>query len=164
MTRLEKKEICKIDHFFRQKKEGEENNNFNKIEIKCSLNSNFERLKRISSFLRKLFFVRRLNQWELYNNICVISQWATVKQVIFELCQEVWWYMGHQSHCGNHLQCLVKLQKLGFLRKSIFCVFGGPKKLFWAHKTLFGLRNPTFGGVILLKLFDLGHHFGDIQC
>ena len=34
-------------------------------------------------------------------------------------------------------------EESGFLRKSIFCVFGAPKYLFLAPKTLFGLRNLT---------------------
>ena len=50
-----------------------------------------------------------------------------------------------------------------FWENQFFVFWGGPKKLFWGQKTSFGLRNPPFGGVILLKLFDLGHHFGDIQ-
>ena len=40
-----------------------------------------------------------------------------------------------------------------FRKKSIFCVFGGPKKLFGTPKTLIGLRNH-----ILLKLFDPSYH------
>ena len=45
-----------------------------------------------------------------------------------------------------------------FLRKWIFCVLG-PKKLFWTKKTLFSLGNPTFGGVIFLKLIDPSYSF-----
>ena len=36
----------------------------------------------------------------------------------------------------------------------------GPIKTFFDPKTLFGLRNPNFGGVILLKLFDLSNGLG----
>ena len=43
--------------------------------------------------------------------------------------------------------------RLGFVRKSFFVILGGPKYLL-PSKTLFGLKNLTFGGVILLKLFD----------
>ena len=46
------------------------------------------------------------------------------------------------------------------MRKSIFGVLGGPKKFFLVQKTLFGLRNLIFGGVILLKLFDPSNGFG----
>ena len=41
--------------------------------------------------------------------------------------------------------------------------FGGGKKT-WPPETLLDLQNSTFGGAILLKLYDLGHSFGDIQC
>ena len=50
-----------------------------------------------------------------------------------------------------------------FLRNSIFCVLW-PKKIIWTPKTLFGLRNLTFWGVILLKLFYLSHGLGDFHC
>ena len=45
--------------------------------------------------------------------------------------------------------------ELGFLILSIFFVFWDPYQFFKPQNPLFGLRNPTFGGVILLKLFDL---------
>ena len=61
---------------------------------------------------------------------------------------------GDQGYSGNHPQCSVKSLNLGFWRKSIFCVLGGTKKLFWAPKTFFCIRNLTLGGVILLKLSD----------
>ena len=57
-----------------------------------------------------------------------------------------------------------QITELRFFEKINFLCFGGPKKTFLSPKTLFGLRNPTLGGVILLKLFDLGHSLGDIQC
>ena len=41
-----------------------------------------------------------------------ISHWARAKLLLFD-----------QGHCGNHLQCSVKSQNSGILRKSIFCVF-----------------------------------------
>ena len=36
----------------------------------------------------------------------------------------------------------------------------GPIKTFFDPKTLFGLRNPNFGGVILLKLLDPSNGLG----
>ena len=48
--------------------------------------------------------------------------------------------------------------KVRFLRQ--YNVFWGPKKLFWDPKTLLGLRNLPFGGIILLKLFDLSNGLG----
>ena len=39
----------------------------------------------------------------------------------------------------------------------------GPLKHFFNPKTLFGLGNPNFGGVILLKLFNQSCGFRDIQ-
>ena len=42
--------------------------------------------------------------------------------------------------------------------------FGGGGKKTWPPETLLDLQNSTFGGAILLKLYDLGHSFGDIQC
>ena len=50
-----------------------------------------------------------------------------------------------------------------FLRKSIFFNLGATKNFFWPEKTLFGIRNPNFGGVILLKLFDPSYSFKAIQ-
>ena len=47
-----------------------------------------------------------------------------------------------------------------FLRKSIFFNLGATKNFFWPEKTLFGIRNPNFGGVILLKLFDPSNGLG----
>ena len=41
-----------------------------------------------------------------------------------------------------------------FLRKTVFFILWGPFNFFWTPKTLFGLRNPTFGGVIILTFFD----------
>ena len=41
-----------------------------------------------------------------------------------------------------------------FLRKTVFFIFGVFWKFFGASKTLFGIRNPNFGGVILLTFFD----------
>ena len=55
---------------------------------------------------------------------------------MFEFYTGVWWYLDYQAHSGYHLQCSVKSQNWGFLRKMIFCVLGGPKKpyqiFFWA--------------------------------
>ena len=52
-----------------------------------------------------------------------------------------------------------QIAEFRFLEKTNFLWFGGPKKLFWAHKTLFGFRNPTLRGVILLKLYDPSYGF-----
>ena len=41
-----------------------------------------------------------------------------------------------------------------FLRKTVFFIFGVFWKFFGASKTLFGIRNPNFGAVILLTFFD----------
>ena len=43
--------------------------------------------------------------------------------LLFELNTGVWGHPGYQGHFGNHLQCSVKSQNSGILRKSIFCVF-----------------------------------------
>ena len=40
-----------------------------------------------------------------------------------------------------------------FWKNQFFVFWWGPKKLFWAPKTLFSLRNPTFGGVHTSKTF-----------
>ena len=53
-----------------------------------------------------------------------------------ELSKEVWWYLGDQGHCGNHLQCSDKSQNSDFLRKSVFCVLGGPKNFFESPQNL----------------------------
>ena len=44
-----------------------------------------------------------------------------------------------------------------FFEKINFLCFWGPKKLSEALKSMFGLRNFIFLGVILLKLFDLSY-------
>ena len=49
---------------------------------------------------------------------------------------------------------------LEIIEKNSFFHFEGPLKIFLTPKTLFGLRNPNFGGVILLKLFDLSTGLG----
>ena len=48
------------------------------------------------------------------------------------------------------------------LRVQVFSFFSfwGPKALFFDPNTLDGLRNPTFGGVILLTFFDLSYGLG----
>ena len=48
----------------------------------------------------------------------------------------------------------------GIIEKNNIFHFKGPLKTFLTPKTLFGLRNPNFGGVILLKLFDLSIGLG----
>ena len=58
----------------------------------------------------------------------------------------------------------IQVQSFSFFWENhFFSILGSPKKLFWPLKTLFGLRNLTFGGVILLKLFDPSIGFGDFQ-
>ena len=52
-----------------------------------------------------------------------------------------------------------QITELRFFEKINFLCFEGPQKTFLSPKTLFGLRNPTFGGVILLKLFDPSYDF-----
>ena len=42
--------------------------------------------------------------------------------------------------------CSDRSQSLGIFKKLNFFDFGGPNKLFWSLKTLFGLRNTTFRG------------------
>ena len=64
---------------------------------------------------------------------------------------------------GSCNPLLVKSQRSGFLRKSIFSVLGGLKNFILPPKTLFGLQNPTFGGVLLLKLFNPSYGFGVID-
>ena len=44
-----------------------------------------------------------------------------------ELNQEVQHHQGGWGHYLDHPPCSDKSQNLGFLRKSIFCVFGGTK-------------------------------------
>ena len=60
-------------------------------------------------------------------------------------------------------KCAAKLCKSNFLRKLIFLCFGGPYKTFLRPQNLIWPQKTHFLGVILLKLFDLGHSFGDIQ-
>ena len=64
-----------------------------------------------------------------------------------------------------------QITELRFFEKINFLCFGGPQKTFLAPKNFFESKKPylaletsLLGGVILLKLFDLGHHSGDIQC
>ena len=57
------------------------------------------------------------------------------------------------GYCGSPWDCAAKSDMSNFWRKSIFCVLGGPKKLFWPPKTLFGLRNLTYGGGHTSKTF-----------
>ena len=47
-----------------------------------------------------------------------------------------------------------------FREIQIFVFFGALKNFF---STIFGLRNPTFVGVILVKIFDLSYSFEDID-
>ena len=54
---------------------------------------------------------------------------------------------------------LGQIAEFRFFEKINFLCFWCPKKLFWVLKTLLGLRDPTFGGVILLKLFDPSYGF-----
>ena len=81
-----------------------------------------------------------------------------------ELHQEVRHRQGGLGHSLDHPPCSDKSQNSGFLRKSIFLILEGPWNFFWPPKTLFGLKNLTFGGVLLLKLFDPSYGFGDFQC
>ena len=46
-----------------------------------------------------------------------------------------------------------QITEFGFFEKINFLCF-------WGLKKVFGLRKPTFGGVIILKLFDLSFGFG----
>ena len=48
-----------------------------------------------------------------------------------------------------------QIMELRFYEKINFLCFGGPQDTFLGPKSLFGLRNPTFEGVLLLKFFDL---------
>ena len=50
-----------------------------------------------------------------------------------------------------------------FLRKTVFFIFWGPLKFLLASKTLFCIRNPNFGGVILLRFFDPSNSLWDTQ-
>ena len=50
-----------------------------------------------------------------------------------------------------------------FLRKTVFFIFWGPLKFLLASKTLFCIRNPNFGGVILLRFFDPSNSLWDSQ-
>ena len=49
--------------------------------------------------------------------------------------------------------CWKKIIWAVFEKNSVF-IFWGPLKFLLASKTLFGIRNPNFGGVILLTFFD----------
>ena len=54
-----------------------------------------------------------------------------------------------------------QITELGFFEKIIFFEFGGhPKAFYELPKTVFSLIILTFGGVILLKLFDPSYGFG----
>ena len=129
----------------------------------------------------EVFKARRWETKNRYTYIAVVFWWISK---VIKMSKSVFIHKSHQAgniflikwilhwngqwdlvtgYCGSPQECGAKSYNSNFLRKSIFCVFWGPKKLFWAPKTLFGLRNLTFEGVILLKLFDLGHSFGDIQ-
>ena len=52
-------------------------------------------------------------------------------------------------------------KKLKVLRKTVFFIFWGPLWYFLDPKTLDGIRNLTFGGVILLTFFDPSYGFRD---
>ena len=57
-----------------------------------------------------------------------------------------------------------QITEFGFFEKIFFFDFGGYLKTFLTPKDLgLGLTNLTFGGVILLKLFDPSHGFGDFE-
>ena len=49
------------------------------------------------------------------------------------------------------------------VNQKIKIIFWGPLWYFFDPKTLFGIRNLTFGGVILLTYFDLSYGFWDFQ-
>ena len=83
-----------------------------------------------------------------------ISQGAGAGRGFNELNQEVRHRQGGWGHSLDHPPCSDKSQNLAFLRKSFFFILGGPQKI------LLGLKNLTFGGVILLKLFDPSNGFG----
>ena len=88
------------------------------------------------------------------------SQWAGAYFRLYELSQKVWWYPGP---LWKPPQMFGQIAEFRFFEKINILCFGGPKKLFWAPKTSYCLRNPTFGGVILLELFDPIYGFGDFQ-
>ena len=90
-----------------------------------------------------------------------IPQVTPANLFLFELYHESGILHFEEDHPGSPKPLSGKSKSLGFLRKSIFStfflVFWGPKALYFDPNTLVGLRNPTFGGVKLLKLFDLSN-------
>ena len=58
---------------------------------------------------------------------------------------------------------LSQIMQFQFFGENPFLCLGGPKKLFLVPKTFFGLRNPTFWGVTLKKVFATSYGFKDIN-
>ena len=83
-------------------------------------------------------------------NLEYLTQWAGAYFWLDELSKEVRWYPGHQGQCGNNPQCLDKSQNSGFLRKSIFCVLGGPKTFLDPQKPYSALETSLLGGYYFL--------------
>ena len=52
------------------------------------------------------------------------------------------YHVGCQGHCLDNPPCSDKSQTLIFQTMIFFFILGGSKKLFWAPKTSFGIRNP----------------------
>ena len=52
-----------------------------------------------------------------------------------------------------------------FWENPFFSICGAPKNIFWPQKPYLALKSPTFGGVILLQLFDPsnGLEVGNVQ-
>ena len=67
------------------------------------------------------------------------------------------------GYCGSPWECVAKSDKSNFLRKSIFCVLGAPKNFFEPPKPYLASETSLLGGVILLKLYDPIHGFGDFH-
>ena len=108
--------------------------------------------------------VRAHPQIIIFHSVMLTNTQVTPANLfLFELYHESGILHFEVDHPGTPKPLSGKSKSSGFLRKSIFStfflVFWGPKTLFFDPNTFVGLRNPTFGGVKLLKLFDLSNSF-----
>ena len=86
----------------------------------------------------------------LHASVCLVSHTSLEEHLGYEKWALLLGYFGNQ---------LSPKYWLGAFWKNHHFILGDPKKFFWPEKTLFGIVDPDFGGVILLKLFDPSYNF-----
>ena len=95
-----------------------------------------DRVNQVIKLRRKVFDTIRYNI-KVFNYCPSCTQWAGAYFWLYELFQEVQWYLGHQGQYGNNPQCLDKqITEFGIFEKMIFLCFLGALRPFWNPKNL----------------------------